>query len=525
MVLNTTNDDGKLPVTVLSGFLGAGKTTLLKHILHTKHSETQPFRCAVIVNDMAELNIDQSLVEQSSIVQSDEVVAMQNGCVCCSLQNDVVEQITKLAASKNFDYMLIEGSGVSEPAQIAKLFTDCEDDHDHENAHADTPMLGQVARLDTCVTVVDASSMVEDKPLWLGPSQENLSQLLAEQIEYSNVVVLNKTDLVNDVQLQSIQDRVLLLNSKAKLIPCRNSQIPVMEVVDTRLYTPSAFDEQLTRFAGIFNEDNQEEPQGVALESCCAEKESKGQDPCCATITILRRTFQSDVSKVVLPVASETRHSARFGITSFVYRARRPFHPERFGRGFLHKFFVYYDAYDDDSEELEDQASGNANGDEMEHNDDAKQMEGESLKSKRSLEELQEMAYDRQKTRTEGLGQLIRAKGFLWLADTHDLMTTFSHAGNLVTMTPGGVWTALESKSYRGTKEEQSSLCKDWVAPWGDRRQELVFIGKNLNHQSIQTVLDECLLSDDEFAKGIDYWKATMGDVILDIGTERAISP
>ena len=111
----------------------------MSHILHTKHSETNPFRCAVIVNDMAELNIDQSLVEQSSIVQSDEIVAMQNGCVCCSLQNDLLEQITKLAASKNFDYMIIEGSGVSEPAQIAKLFADCEGDHDHENAHARTP--------------------------------------------------------------------------------------------------------------------------------------------------------------------------------------------------------------------------------------------------------------------------------------------------------------------------------------------------------------------------------------------------
>ena len=522
MVLNPANDDGKLPVTVLSGFLGAGKTTLLKHILHTKHSETNPFRCAVIVNDMAELNIDQSLVEQNSIVQSDEVVAMQNGCLCCSLQNDLLEQITKLAASKNFDYMIIEGSGVAEPAQIAKLFADCKDDHDHENAHTDTPMLGQVARLDTCVTVVDVSSMVEDKPLWLGPSQENLSQLLAEQIEYSNVVLLNKTDLVDEAQLQGIQDRVSLLNPEAKLIPCRNSQIPVMEVVDTRLYNPNTFDEQWTRLKGIVNDENQVEQQEDAQEDCCAAKKANGQDPCCDTITIQPRTLKSGVSKVVLPVESETRPSSYHGITSFVYRARRPFHPERFGRGFLHKFFVYYDPYDDDSEEQGDQAPGIANGDRTEHDDAVKQDEGESPKPKRSIEELQKMAYDRQRTRTKELGQLIRAKGFLWLADTHDLMTTFSHAGNLVTMAPGGVWTALELKAYRGTKEEKSKLCKDWVAPWGDRRQELVFIGQNLNHESIQALLDKCLLSDDEFAMGVDYWKATMGDVVLDIGTEES---
>ena len=136
--------------------MGAGKTTLMKHILETKHNE-EGFRCAVIVNDMATLNIDKSLIDQSAIVQSDEVIAMQNGCFCCTLQSDLVDQIVTLAQKNIFDYMLIEASGVSEPAQIAPLFELCDDEHDHEEEHSEGPELGEVARLDTCVTVIDAA--------------------------------------------------------------------------------------------------------------------------------------------------------------------------------------------------------------------------------------------------------------------------------------------------------------------------------------------------------------------------------
>ena len=145
-----------MPVTLLCGFLGAGKTTLLKHILETKHAN-EDFKCAVIVNDMAALNIDKSLIDQSALVQSDEVIAMQNGCFCCTLQNDLVEQIITLAKKNMFNYMLIEASGVSELSQIAPLFELCEDEHDHEEEHKEGPELGEVARLDTCVTVVDSA--------------------------------------------------------------------------------------------------------------------------------------------------------------------------------------------------------------------------------------------------------------------------------------------------------------------------------------------------------------------------------
>jgi len=164
MASTTESDNTKkntLPITLLGGFLGAGKTSLLKHILERKFVEEQgEFKCAVIVNDVAELNIDKSLIDQTSLAHSDDVIAMQNGCVCCSLQNDLIAQIIKMATSSEtkYNYMIIEASGISEPAAIAKLFEDCDDEnHDHKEGEEEHVLLKDVARLDTCVTVVDAS--------------------------------------------------------------------------------------------------------------------------------------------------------------------------------------------------------------------------------------------------------------------------------------------------------------------------------------------------------------------------------
>ena len=244
--MSARGEDELLPVSLLCGFLGAGKTTLLKHILETKHAE-KDFRCAVIVNDMAALNIDKSLIDQSALLQSDEVIAMQNGCFCCTLQSDLVDQIISLVEKNLFNYMLIEASGVSEPSQIAPLFDLCDDEHDPDNPLVDhdddKPQLGEVARLDTCITVVDSAEFYNNlesmRTYENGESIGTIAELMMEQVEFSNVVVVNKIDLVSEDQKSDIIEKIGVLNPSAKVIESIQSKVKASEILDTRLYKAS----------------------------------------------------------------------------------------------------------------------------------------------------------------------------------------------------------------------------------------------------------------------------------------------
>ncbi len=382
-----------LPVTVLSGFLGAGKTTVLSHILNNRQGK----KVAVIVNDMSEINIDAAIVQQEvSLNRSEEkLVEMSNGCICCTLREDLLEEVTKLAKDGRFDYLLIESTGISEPLPVAETFT---------FADEDGVSLSHVARLDTMVTVVDAVNFLNDfdeaqslqeKGESLGEEDErSVADLLIDQVEFADVILVSKTDLVEDGDIERLTAILRTLNTHAQIVPVSRGQVDLDKVLNT----------------GLFNFERAQQAPGWL-------KEMRGEH---------------------VPETEE------YGISSFNYLARFPFNPKKFFE-LLHSL--------------------------------------------------------------NGYGKLLRSKGYFWLASRPEYAGQWSQAGGIARYGFAGMfWKAVPKSSWPTDPDYLASIEKQWVEPFGDMRQELVFIGQGLDADAIRKALDDCLLSEAEVLRGKEYW-------------------
>lgn len=384
----------KLPVTVLSGFLGAGKSTILNYVLRNRAG----MRVAVIVNDMSEINIDGSEVQRNvSLNRAEEkIVEMSNGCICCTLREDLLLEVSKLALENRFDYLLIESTGISEPLPVAETFT-FRDEHGQS--------LCDVARLDTMVTVVDGVNFLPDYQaaeslgtrgeMFAEEDERSITDLLIEQIEFADVLLISKIDLISQSEREELIAILKRLNAQAEIIPMVMGEVPLEKVLNT----------------GRFDFEKAAQAPGW-LQALRGEH---------------------------VPETDE------YGIASTAYRARRPFHPQRFFN-FINRPWLN--------------------------------------------------------------GKLLRSKGFFWLASKPTDAGSWSQAGGLMRHGFAGRWGRFVPKNqWPQDSDSSAAIMENWTPSVGDCRQELVFIGQRIDFPQLSAELDSCLLTDEEMALGAESWR------------------